>query len=295
MTISCIRSTGTIYISLLFLDAQQNYANLKQRFRNLLIATRIATERMHMGISVDDLVDKVVGVCRACDNDYIMEYSDQLRRSGSVASVYDRLHCRWDYLHPDVYVHLIREIPLHLEKEAKAYQEQLARFLEQTLLTTFCKIPRIEEESDTSMKLPPEFTEFITTHRWDPPYKYLDDVEELRMRLANKCSLQSCIVTIKLIMKGSIVITMFVPESTEIRNVAMDLEFIRKYSITRMVFKGVVVYSQVSQELSSSAYIYVPLSPYAVVCTFLEHRNYHSLYCWPEIVVCGRVYNVESV
>ena len=222
-------------------------------FNALLIATREASEEMD--IHVADLVNKVVGVVRrAYDKDYIREYSGILRRSGIVASVYDLLHNHWDYLHPEVYIHLIREIPLHLDTEAEAYQEQLTRFLNQTLLTTFCEIPGIEEENDTSKKPPPEFTEFITTHRWDhPPYKYLIDVEELRMRLANKCSLQSCVVTIKVIMKGSIVITMFVPESTEIRNVAMDLEFIRKYSITRMVFKGMIVYSQVSQELSSSA------------------------------------------
>ena len=219
----------------------QEFENLYSEFQGLIIATCEATKAT--GISVNDLVDIVRAFVRVTrDKDYFMEYADHLRESKSVRSVFDRLRCHWDYLDPEIYGQIIDELSLsNLRPKFEAYEEELASFLDLTLVTDFCKIPRIEEEKDVEPSL--MFTECCSN--LDLKNMRLRDVEKYRIELANKCNLQSCAVTITRVRRGSVEITMLVPESTDLKNLLSDEEFIRKHSIVRMVFRGMVVYSQV--------------------------------------------------
>jgi ankyrin repeat protein len=153
-------------------------------------------------------------------------------------------------LHPEIYGHLTKRLSLsRLELTCSSYLRQWATFLDQTPLTAFCQIPDIEAERE---KEPPvEFTRNVTKHLWEPPPKYLRDVDELRKEFASRCSLQSCAVTVGSIRKGCVVITMVVPKLVEL-SVATDQEFIRVFHITKMVFNDVTVYSQDQSEVGSS-------------------------------------------
>ena len=231
--------------------AVQEYEDLKSSFEELVTATCGAIEEK--GIDVRRVVDTIQGfISGERDNDYFMEFTDHLRKSGGVRSLFDRLCYNWDYLHPEVYGHLIWELSLHhLEQASSDYLGKWANFIDQTPLSAFCKIPDIKREKDSNP--PPGFTKCVMKLNWEPPPKYLRDVEKLRRKHAGKCNLQSCAVTIVDLRLKCIVLTMWVPESTELY-VARDLQFIQQYSITQMVFNGMVIYSQVRAKANEGIY-----------------------------------------
>lgn len=226
---------------------EDNYESLKKSFATLVNATCQAVEPL---MDVCGVVNKIMDlpvVGKARNKEYFMKYADDLRESRSVRAVFDRLRQHWDCLHPEVYISLIKELSLtHVKPVQEAYQTEYDEFLDRTPLSDFCAIPGIEEEKDSD---PPQgFTQYISKHLWQPPPKYLRDVDDLRRNLANKCRLQSCAVTIVSIKKGCVVITMLLPAAVDLK-VASDLDFIREHSIIKMVFKDIIVYSQVSFDM----------------------------------------------
>ena len=223
------------------------YENLKNSFEELISLTCKAIE--DRGMDVDHVVDAIRGLPIARgerDKEYFMEFADHLRGSNGVPALFDRLCCNWDYLHPEIYRPLTRKLSLtNVEQITDDYLEKWAAFLNQTPLTAFCKIPDIELEKDKDP--PPGFVQFVKKLNWEPPPKYLRDVDKLRRKFAKKCSLQSCVVTIVDLRLKCIVITMWVPKYVELY-VARDMHFIEEQSILKMVFNGMIVYSQVSHD-----------------------------------------------
>ena len=218
----------------------QDYANLKNKFKKLIDATCKAIERKEL--SVGDVVDTIRTALGARDKIFFMQ--NPLRKCECIPRVFDYLCCHWDYLHPDIYFSLIEDLSLDDVEQIKTdYQMKLNRFLDETLLSDFCLIPQVRKEKDED---PPDgFKECVTKHDWEPPPKRLREVDDLRKKLAYKCSLQSCAVTIADIKTGSIVITMLVPAGVEL-SVAADLDFMTEYNIIEMTFAGKLIYLKVS-------------------------------------------------
>ena len=224
---------------------QVEVEKLQRKFAKLRSAacTAVANTQIDVASFVNVIVG-LPGVRGAHDRNFFMEHSDKLRESKSVHSVFDRLACHWDYLHPEMYGQLIRNMPAlaDLRPDEEAYRNELNGFLDQTPVDEFCKIPGIEHEKDTNP--PPGFTELVSKHIWNPPPPVsLRKVEEYRCKFAHTCNLQSCAVAIASIKLGSVIITMWVPESIELK---LTLEFINAHNIIHMVLGGIVVHSQVS-------------------------------------------------
>ena len=220
--------------------------SLQRNFKQLRNAT--CTAVANTPIDVTSLVDMIMGlpgVRGAHDRKFFMKYADKLRESKSVHSVFDRLACHWDYLHPDIYCQLIREMPelMNLKLKEEAYRNELNNFLDRTPVDEFCKIPGIEQEKDRDP--PPGFRKSVSKHIWKPPPPVcLRNVEDFRCKFAHKCNLQSCAVVIASLKPGSVIITMWVPESIELN---ITPEFINAHSIVHMVLDGIIVHSQVSR------------------------------------------------
>ena len=225
------------------IDVQQHCEDTKRSFAQLKSAIREAVANSDLDVChfVNLIVDLPV-LFEAQDTTFIKAACDQLRGSSSVDSVFDRVGFHWDFLHPAIYGHLIKELHLtNLEPKKEAYQKILDRFLEQTPVDKFLKIPRIKGEY---VDPPPNFKELVTKHLWNPPPPVsLRDVEDFRIEFVNKCDLRSCAVAIADLNLGSIITTMWVPESVEFK---VTSEFIREHSITRIVLDGTIVYTQVS-------------------------------------------------
>ena len=118
---------------------------LKKAFAELKNATRTAIETI--GTSVRKLIDKIMDLpvdFEEHDELYLTEHSDDLRESKSVAAVFDRLRFHWDYLHPDLYAHLIAEFELSsVSPMLEAYQKDLSEFLDRMPLKEFCDVQKM--------------------------------------------------------------------------------------------------------------------------------------------------------
>ena len=227
-------------------NVEQDIKSLRKDFAKLKNATCTAVENKGIGVRkfINRIVDLPVNLERQ-DKEFFIERADVIRKSESVPAVFDRLRFHWDYLHPDIYGHLIDEFSLtDVSPTLTNYQNELDLFLSQTLLTEFCKV----EGEGESVDPPSNFKYLVTTHLCPPPV-YLRHVEVFRRKFANYCGLKSCAVMVVGIVEGSIVITMLVPESVESTIRSLDPEFIKVHSITHIMFKGFTVYSQVSIEL----------------------------------------------
>ena len=225
------------------------YENLRSSFAQLI--RRICAAIEGRGIDVDSVVDAIRGLAHGeRDKAYFIEFTDYLCGSRGVPALFDRLCCNWDYLHPEIYRPLVRELSLtgDVEQAAKDYHEMLVAFVDQTPLAAFCRIPDIEVEKEGDP--PPGFVKHVKKLNWEPPPKYLRDVENLRRKFARKCNLQSCVVTIVDLKMKCMIITMWVPKSIELY-VARDLHFITEHSIVQMVFNGMIVYSQVRCQMQA--------------------------------------------
>ena len=227
-------------------NVEQDIKSLRRQFKNLKTATCTAVEKKGVGLA--ELVDGVVDLpaVEEQDDDFFIKRADDIRKSESVPAVFDRLHRHWDYLHPDIYGHLIDEFSLtDVSPKLTKYQRKLDLFLDRTLLTDFC---RVEGRRMRLITPPANFALLVTKHLHPPPV-YLRDVEVFRRKFADYCGLKSCAVMVVGIVEGSIVITMLVPESVESTTRSLDSEFIKVHSITHIMFKGFAMYSQVSIEL----------------------------------------------
>lgn len=223
------------------MSVEREYRNLKTSFRDFVCATRDGV--MDKRISIQMVVDVIVDVGGGRNKHYFMTYADDLRESRSIEAVFDRIRQHWDSLHPEIYGHLIRELSLAgLEQIRDDYQTALDNFLNLTLLSDFCDIEEIARESEGDP--PKQFTRCITKHKWEPPPKFLRDVENLRKQFAHCCNLQSCAVTVCGIRRGCTSITFLVPESIDLA-IANDPQFIRDHCIIHILFKGNLVYSEV--------------------------------------------------
>ena len=224
---------------------KKDHESLKNNFAELFHT--ICSTIISMGQSVSSIVRifalSITGNTQI--EEFNMKYADHLCKSESIDALFVRLSPHWDYMHPEIYVSFIQYLPLtdDLKSQAEAYQRQLEGYLDRTLLTDFCNIQSIVVE-----KPPPTFVEMATNHQWDTQKIYLRDVENFRREFASECRLQRCAVLIKKVVIGSVVITMFVPESTEL-SAALNQDFLRKFCIVHMVFNGRLVYSKVDQSL----------------------------------------------
>ena len=210
------------------------------------------------GIGVTELIDEIVDLpaVEEQDDDFFMKRADDIRKSEIVPAVFDRLHRHWDYLHPDIYGHLIAEFSLtDVSPKLTKYQRKLDLFLDRTLLTDFC---RVEGRRMRLVTPPANFALLVTKHfRLCPPPVYLRDVEVFRREFADFCGLKSCAVMVVGILEGSVIITMLVPDTIESTIRFLDPEFIRVHNITHIMLNDLTVYPQVS-EINTGIYIHIP-------------------------------------
>ena len=75
---------------------------------------------------------------------------------------------------------------------------------------------------------------------------YLKDVEEFRRDVAQNYSLRQWAVLLVALGKGSVMISILVPVSAESQIKSTEPEFFKKHKITKMVFNGSFITSEVS-------------------------------------------------
>ena len=224
---------------------------MKKKFAELKEATCSALVKQ--GILIDELVTKITDLpidFEEYDKDFLEEHSNNLYSCQSIPALFVCLRFHWDYLHPDIYGHLIEEFNLlDLNPNVRAYQKDLDCFLDRTLLEDFCVVERPRKRYFNCHNAPEGFAQCVTGHCWDPPV-YLRHVEYFRQEFADYLSLKQCAAVVVGIIKGSVILAMWVPKSIKSKIESVDPNFLSKHTIVFMEFQCNIVYIKVSVTIS---------------------------------------------
>ena len=221
---------------------RQEIKDMKNKFAELKNATcsAVEKEKIHVSMLVDKIVDLPVDF-EEHDQNYLKEHSENLRNCPSVPALFVHLRFHWDYLHPDLYSHLVEEFKLSsVSPKVEVYQRNLDGFLDRTPLEEFCEVEKMRQRH-INCNTPEGFAQIVTGHCWDPPI-YLRDIENFRVELADYFCLKKCAVMVVAMLKGSAILAMWVPESIESKIKSVDPNFISKHAIVYMEFQCSVVY-----------------------------------------------------
>lgn len=201
------------------------------------------------GISVKTLVTKIIDLpidFEEYDKIFLKKNSSELRSCSDVPALFVYLRFHWDYLHPDLYGHLIDEFDLHsLIPKLQAYRKDLDDFLDKTLLEDFCQIQPLRKRHITGCNVPEKFVQYVSGHCWDHPV-FLRAVEKFRLDFADYFSLNKCAAVVVDILNGSVILAMWVPKSIESKIKSVDSNFLSKHNIVYMELQYNIIYMKVS-------------------------------------------------
>ena len=229
---------------------------MKNKFAELKKATCSAIAKQ--GIPVDELVTTITDLpidFEKCDIDFLEERSNNLYSCQSIPALFVHLRFHWDYLHPDLYRHLIKEFNLlSLNPNVQAYQSDLDDFLDRTLLKDFCVVEPPRQRYIDCRNAPKGFVQCVTGHCWDPPV-FLRRVEDFRQGFADYFGLKQCAAMVVSMIKGSVILAMWVPKSIKSKIESVDPNFLSKHIIVFMEFQCNIVYMKVSVNTWKNMYI----------------------------------------
>ena len=144
-----------------------------------------------------------------------MMFLDTLNAATNMLDLFITLNKYWDHFNyhllkklitaPRIDTHMNTNECQRLQAAMKKYIEEMDAFRRQTHIDVCCKIFVNHEE-----KVLEGFTEVVTEHKLTE-MKTLQDIEDYRQRLAQQYNLQECLVFMKNVRPGSVVITWWIP------------------------------------------------------------------------------------
>ena len=236
-------------------EVRFNIEQISNKFLSLKNAIRYEFETPKDGrkaVSVSDTVDKIMNSPTADwephEENILKNLSEQLRAYKNVQGVLDCLGLDWDYLNPDIYAVLISDFSLHsLDDQLEEYQRELDQFLDKTPVKEFSVI--ITKKKKKQMRIPEEFENLVTKHKWEPPV-YLRDVELFRREVASQYKLRRCAVFMAGLGIESIIITLMVSFSIEERLHSTEPKFLIQHGIMQMIFNYISIHVSCEMLLS---------------------------------------------
>ena len=230
-------------------DVQNAITSLKGWFK--YIKQEVSEQLESACVNIKDLCDVVTDLpphIKGQHEDFIMKYASKFDECKCISMLFIQLNSKWDYLHFDILEHIIIEYRSSMEEVRKiylgAYQKEIQDFMQYTTLKKFCTV---EKMSQHYIEPPPYFVIAVTKHSWEEP-TYLYQVDNFRKTFAHRYNLHDCAVSLVCLGLGSVVITMFVPES--IRKIleyeSGVEEFCAEHSIFHFEVGDVSIYGQVS-------------------------------------------------
>ena len=215
-----------------------NFLALKNAIKSELETPTDGREAVSVSDAVDKIMNSPTADLETHDKSILKSSSEQLRACKNVQGVLDCLGLDWDYLNPDIYADLISDFSLHsLQKQLEEYQRELDQFLEETPVKQFSAvIPKKKHR-----KIPEEFKNLVTHHKWKSPV-YLKDVEIFRREVAAQYNLRRCAVFITGLGIHSVVVTLLLPASPILGLLSTDPKFLCKHNIMTMMYDGIPVH-----------------------------------------------------
>ena len=230
------------------------FLGIKNAIKSELENPRDGSEAVSVSTAVDKILNSTTAVWTPHERTMLKENRAMLRSSEDIQGVLDCLGIDWDYLNPGIYQNIINDFSLHCLKERLAkYRAELRDFMNETPIKVFSAVVGMEVEDQC---IPKGFKNLVTHHNWKSPV-YLKDVEIFRQEVASKYGLQQCAVLLVALGKGSVIINLLVPITTENLIKSTDPEFFMNHNIMKMTFNGSLVTPKVnSRKVSFPSILY---------------------------------------
>ena len=208
---------------------------------------------------------------------FLKENQKSLNESSNHWELFGKLNLYWNYLIYDLLENLVEELTLEHEwfqtvaGEMAVYKNDLEEFRRRTTLLLFCEAdPRTLDEDP-----PPGFRKMVVKFDWTEATT-LEDLEEFRRRYASSYNLQTCVMMLNSIKKGSFTVTWFIPASVlEILRKEIDVAVVilEEFSVTRLEMHTatpICVYpAKLPKSVSSSFYDLYYLVSINIYCRLL--------------------------
>ena len=233
----------------LITDVRTDISRLDDKFALLRTATQEELEKA--GVSVDALLDTLYNLPTAkkeLHRDFLMKYEKHFEECENIRSIFRKLGTFWNYMNIDILAHFINKFSLQcLCTQLKSYDDELEHFMDHTTIEEYYEV----EADKNQMEAPKGFIENVSTHNWESPI-YLKRVDEFRRMYAREYDLHACAVILVSIHRGSLVITMMVPESVLAMVNSTGTEFFKEHGIVHLQLNGTCVYKQASRPASDT-------------------------------------------
>ena len=177
-------------------------------------------------------------------------WRDTLRGLEKMEELFVLLSVHWNYLHPEIYNHFIKEFKLssRVSDECTKYCEEVNTFLCHTCVIKFYDtVGKTEWQEEIELMLVTQ----VNQHKWDPPV-HLNEVDLFRKQNAHYCNLQQCA---EIVVAKTLAPKIMGGKRAVDQDLLLVLKIIRVYRESR----GIPMQSQVSENVTdygSTVYIY---------------------------------------
>lgn len=140
---------------------------------------------------------------------FLKENLPTFLKAENLEEIFMHLNLYWNFIDYSLLDYIIdRFCSADLKKDMHEYKSELGEFRRVTTIS------QVIGSWPGKVDPPPSFTEFTSTLDRDASTFTLEELEELRMKICNEFSLSSFILMFRGVVKGSLIITWFVPSST---------------------------------------------------------------------------------
>ena len=179
---------------------------------------------------------------------YIKDNLPQLYEAKSIPEIFGLLNIRWNYLHYDLLQHIIDLYGSDDTKELmKSYIKNVKSFQQETTLAMFWEATDPGHMSDMAESSREKLAKVVTIHEDLTSGSLLKSIEVFRLKFAREISLHECVVVMKDILPGSVVVVWLIPAkgANTLKNRVKEgtVKFFKQHHILELRIDDVIVYS----------------------------------------------------
>lgn len=214
---------------------------LDQKFDELKDAIRECLERHK--ISVSKVADVLTSVSVDYDNEhklFLESHISTFYKADTHFELFGTIKSHLNYLDPSLLDLLVIKLKLmEVKVQMEAYKSDLQQFRMKTPLASFCKTRKGKR-----IEIPPEFEVVAAEFAWpNDDDVTLEVVEKFRQEYASHFNLRQSAMMLAEILRGSYIITWFIPKSlVEKMKGEIPKAILKEFYVTKLKIAGICVY-----------------------------------------------------
>ena len=188
-------------------DASTQIEKFIKKFESLAYLCLCELEKSH--VHLKEFRTKLTLLPRTIRHEhttFIKENLPKFLEAGNLEEIFMHLNLYWSFLDYSLLDHIIdRFCSCDLKRDMHRYKLELGKFCHETTIS------QVIESWSGQVEPPPTFTEFTNTLDRDAATYTLEELDKLRRDICREFSLSDFILMFRRVVKGSLIITWFVP------------------------------------------------------------------------------------